>query len=230
VVNRQVAGSQPARFIYLHGFASSPASAKAQYFQQQFEAQPQILQIPDLNQDDFFHLTLSRQIQQVKTLLAVDASPQSAPKSVILIGSSFGGLTAAWLGEQCLQVERLVLLAPAFQFLTHWQPRLGRAQIQQWQTTGSLLTYHYGAKTQLPLAYEFMTDLAQYDEVTLQRPLPTLILHGRQDDVIPIQASRDFAASRPWVRLTELESDHALVDVQTQIWQAIQLFCGLIED
>jgi uncharacterized protein len=212
---------QIASFIYLHGFASSPASAKAQYFQQQFEAQHQTLQIPDFNQDDFFHLTLTRQIQQVKAMLVVN-SP------TVLIGSSFGGLTAAWLGERCPQIKRLVLLAPAFQFLlNYWQLRLGTVQMQQWQTTGSLLTYHYGAQKRLPLSHQFVTDLAQYDEAIIQRPLPTLILHGRQDDVIPFQASRDFAASRPWVRLIELESDHALVDVQAQLWQATQAFCGI---
>lgn len=212
-------GDQTKSFVYLHGFASSPASAKAQYFQQQFEAQHQILQVPDLNQDDFFHLTLTRQIQQVKALFAVN-SP------TVLIGSSFGGLTAAWLGEQCPQIKQLVLLAPAFHFLNHWQSRLGMAQMRQWQTTGSLLTYHYGAQKLLPLAYQFATDLARYDEATIQCPLPTLILHGRQDDVIPIQASRDFAASRPWVKLIELESDHALVNVQAKLWQATQAFCG----
>ncbi len=210
-------------FIYLHGFSSSPDSTKAQYFRQQFAQQLQELQTPDLNQGNFFHLTLSRQIQQVKALLPAESSSQP----VTLIGSSFGGLTAAWIGETCPQVERLVLLAPAFQFLAHWLPRLGPAQMQEWQATGSMLTYHYSAKQQLPLSYQFVTDLAQYDDHCLQRPQPTLILHGRGDDVIPIQASRDFAGARPWVELIELDSDHALVDVQAEIWQNIRAFCHL---
>jgi uncharacterized protein len=205
-------------FIYLHGFASSPQSAKAQYFQQRFAALGLPLQIPDLNQPDFYHLSLTRQLQQVESLLPPD-------DEVILIGSSFGGLTAAWLGERFSQVKQLVLLAPAFQFLSHWQP--GAEQMQHWQNEGSLLIYHYGAKQMLPLHYQFITDLAQYDETTLQRPVPTLILHGRQDDVIPIQASREFAANRSYVKLIELESDHGLVDVQELIWQMIQAFCHL---
>ncbi len=79
----------------------------------------------------------------------------------------------------------------------------------------------------LPLSYSFVTDLVQYDDIMLQRPVPTLILHGREDDVIPIRASRDYAASRHWVKLIELESDHALTDVQAEIWQAMQEFCQL---
>ncbi len=205
--------------FYLHGFASSPQSAKAQYLSACFQSLGLPLQIPDLNQNDFYHLTLSRQLQQVEQLL---------PKSpVTIIGSSFGGLTAAWLGERSPQVERLVLLAPAFHFLSHWQPRIGTEQMQRWQTEGSMPVYHYGANQMLPLGYQLITDMAQYDEADLKRPVPTLILHGLYDDVIPIQASRDYAANRNWVDLIELNSDHALIGVQSDIWQTIRAFCCL---
>ena len=207
-------------YFYLHGFASSPRSTKAQFLAKAFQSVNLDLRSPDLNQNDFYHLTLTRQIQQVRSLL-----PKSG--SVTLIGSSLGGLTAAWLGEQCPQVDRLVLLAPAFQFLEHWLPRLGREQIRQWRETRLLQVYHYAQQTNLPLNYAFVTDAAQYDETQLQRSLPTLILHGRQDEVIPIQASRDYAATRSAVKLIELESDHALANVQPEIWQAIRLFCAI---
>ncbi|MBC6435987.1 hypothetical protein FM036_43605, partial [Nostoc sp. HG1] len=32
---------------------------------------------------------------------------------------------------------------------------------------------------------------------------------------------------RPWVKLVELDSDHALGNVMEEIWQAIRLFCQL---
>jgi uncharacterized protein len=208
-------------YIYLHGFASSPQSVKAQYLADRFQSLNLPLIIPDLNQDDFHNLTLTRQIQQVQALLPSDRGPAT------LIGSSFGGLTAAWVGEQHQQVERLVLLAPAFQFLDHWLPRLGQDQMQRWQTERSMEVYHYSKQQKLPLSHTFVTDLAQYQDIQIQRPVPTLILHGQQDDVIPIQASRDFAAQRSWVKLIELDSDHALGNVQLEIWQAIQQFCQL---
>ncbi|MBW4465406.1 MAG: alpha/beta fold hydrolase [Pegethrix bostrychoides GSE-TBD4-15B] len=208
------------QFVYLHGFASSPKSAKAQYFQNCFSAANLSLQIPDLNCGDFCHLTLTRQINQVQALLQ-DLSP--AP--VTLIGSSFGGLTAAWLAERSCQVRRLVLLAPAFEFWQHWQLRLAD-QLEQWQQQ-PLLVYHHGERQMLPLHYQFVRDLQQYDETQIQRALPTLILHGRQDEVIPIQASRRFAERRASVNLVELESDHELIDVQEQIWREIQAFCQI---
>lgn len=210
-------------FIYLHGFASSPRSLKAVELKRHFADLEIDLITPDLNQGDFYHLTLSRQIQQVEGLLPEDG------RAVTVIGSSFGGLTAAWLGERCPQIDRLVLLAPAFRFLEHWLPRLGAEQVRQWQTTGSLMTYHYSEQRSMAIGYDLVTDMQHYDEAQLQRPVPTLILHGQQDDVIPIQSSRDFAADRPWVNLIELPSDHGLVDVQAEIWQAIGEFCSLMK-
>lgn len=207
-------------YFYLHGFASSPRSTKAQDLHQRFASLGLELPIPDLNQGDFPHLTLSRQIRQVQLALP----PETVP--VTLIGSSFGGLTAAWVAQQRHQVERLVLLAPAFGFLSHWLPRLSPEQRQQWKLEGFLEVYHYGEAKMLPLHYAFVEDAASYDEIQLRRPVPTLILHGRQDEVIPIQASRNFADDRPWVKLVELDSDHALLDVGDEIWQAIREFCA----
>ncbi|MFH7027809.1 MAG: YqiA/YcfP family alpha/beta fold hydrolase [Heteroscytonema crispum UTEX LB 1556] len=208
-------------YIYLHGFASSPNSAKARYIRDRFREIHTNLKIPDLNLGDFSHLTITRQLKQV----AAEFPPDKTP--VTLIGSSLGGMTAAHLAQQHPQVQRLVLLAPAFGFLSHWLPKLKEEELQRWQREKYLMVYHYGEERSLPLSYDFVTDAAQYQEEKLQRPIPTLILHGKQDEVIPIQASRDFALQRPWVELVELQSDHSLGNVMTEIWLSIQLFCQL---
>lgn len=207
------------QFIYLHGFASSPDSAKAKYLRDRFASVQIELKTPDLNQNDFCHLTITRQLHQVETEL-----PPFTP--VTLIGSSLGGLAAAWLAERQLQVERLILLAPAFGFLSHWLPQLGAEKLQKWQKEQYLMIYHYGESQSLPLSYQFVLDAAQYRDEQLLRSVPTLILHGIQDEVISIQASRDFA-QRPWVELIELNSDHSLSNVMPEVWQAIQIFCQL---
>ncbi len=206
------------QYIYLHGFASSPQSKKAQYLHTCFQKANYSLNLLDLNQGDFTHLTLTRQLQQV-------AAEFEDNLPVTLIGSSFGGLTAAWLGQKYTQVQRLVLLAPAFGFLDHWLTRLGEEDVQRWQESGFFSVYHYSEDSFVPLHYQFVTDVSQYQEEELQRPLPTLILHGLHDDVIPIEASRDYAAIRPWVQLVELDSDHSLTDMVSPIWEAIQGFC-----
>ncbi|MFN4195231.1 MAG: YqiA/YcfP family alpha/beta fold hydrolase, partial [Thermosynechococcus sp.] len=141
----------------------------------------------------------------------------SPAEPVTIIGSSFGGLTAAWLAEKHPQVVQLFLLAPAFEFASQWLPRLGN-QYRRWQETGVLEVYHYTEERLLPLSYDFAKDLLAYDDRQLQRPVPTLIFHGLQDEVIPIAASRRYCEGRPWVSRVELDSDHALKEVQPAIW------------
>jgi uncharacterized protein len=209
------------KLIYLHGFASTPESVKAVYLRDRFAAINLSLEVPDLNQGDFSHLTITRQLTQVEQIFPPDGSP------ITLIGSSLGGLTSAWLGQKHSQVQRLVLLAPALGFLSHWLPNLGTEKLRLWQESGYLATYHYGEGRSLPLHYKFVEDAEQYQENQLWRPVPTLILHGQYDQVIPIGASRDYASVRPWVQLVELNSDHALSDVMPEIWKATQVFCQL---
>lgn len=209
------------KYIYLHGFASSPLSAKAVYLSDRFATLGIPLDVPDLNQGDFSHLTITRQSQQVQVLFPSDGTP------VTLIGSSLGGLTSAFLAQNHTQVQRLILLAPAFGFLAHWLPQLTLGEVHQWQKSGYLPVYHYGEEQSLPLHQQFVQDASQYQETQLMRAVPTLILHGQHDEVIPLEASRDYAKIRSWVQLIELDSDHNLNNVMLQIWEATQAFCQL---
>jgi uncharacterized protein len=208
-------------FIYLHGFSSGPGSTKAKYIRAQFAQIGVDLQVPDLNQDDFTHLTVSRQIAQVVDLFPADGSP------VTLIGSSLGGWISAIIAQTHPQVERLILLAPAFDFLAHWLPKIGETQLNSWQKTGYLSIYHHAIKDVSPLHYDFLLDAHKYPLHEIDRVLPTLIIHGINDDVIPISASQNFVEDRPWVELIEWDSDHQLTDLNQEIWQEICRFCDI---
>lgn len=218
------------QYLYLHGFASSPRSHKAQFFAQQFAQLRQLprdplhgarLIIPDLNQGDFSHLTLTRQIDYLQS------SFLRSPGPFTVIGSSLGGLTAAWLAQHCPQIERLVLLAPAFGFIQNWLQCLPPDQLITWETSGWLNIYHYGDRREIPLAYGFVTDALGYDEAQLTRAVPTLILHGRKDEVVPVTASKIYASRRSWVDLQVVDSDHTLTDVLPQVWQASAEFLAI---
>ena len=76
-------------------------------------------------------------------------------------------------------------------------------------------------------AYDFVTDALNYDESQLQRAVPTLILHGHQDEVVPVTVSETYADRRSWVELHVVDSDHALTDVLPQLWRASAEFLGL---
>ncbi|MGB2925875.1 MAG: YqiA/YcfP family alpha/beta fold hydrolase [Limnothrix sp.] len=202
------------RIIYLHGFASSPQSRKAQYFAEHI---PDLI-IPDLNQNDFGQLTISRQIEQVKALL-IEPS--------YIIGSSLGGLTAALLAEKYPdKINKIVLMAPAFQFTQNWRKRLGEETLKQWQEVGSIPQFHYSYQEEIPLHYEFFRDAETYNNIQFSNKVPTLILHGIHDETVPISVSKDYAASKDWVKFIPFESDHGLGNCLPELLQATQTFFG----
>jgi uncharacterized protein len=206
------------QYLYLHGFASSARSAKANFFRARFQELGIDLAIPDLNGEDFSTLTLSRQIEQVaREYLAADF-----PTTVI--GSSLGGFMAAWLAQEYASVRRIVLLAPAFGFL---EQNREEKILQEWERSGWLSVYHYGYQRSIPLHYEFLRDLQRYRDPEPIRELPTLILHGRADEVIAIDRVREYKKTRPWAQLIEMDSDHSLTKVMPHIWLEIRQFLAL---
>ncbi|WP_338442504.1 YqiA/YcfP family alpha/beta fold hydrolase [Synechococcus elongatus IITB4] len=207
------------RYFYLHGFASGPESAKAKYLRGRFQRLGFDLICPDLNEPEFSSLTFSRQIRQVEA--------QLTDEPTVVIGSSLGGLTAAWLAERNLQVMKVLLLAPAFEFLAQWLPRLDSLALEQWQQQGTRPFYHWRDRDFRPLHWGFVEDLQQWQDEHLKRSLPTLILHGTADEVIDFAASDRYSAQRPWVTLQPLTSDHALGNVSSQIWRACRQFVNL---
>ncbi|AFY38852.1 protein of unknown function UPF0227 [[Leptolyngbya] sp. PCC 7376] len=200
------------RTIYLHGFASSPKSRKAQYF---LEHIPDLF-VPDLNQEDFGKLTVSRQIEQVRELL-IEPS--------YIIGSSLGGLTAALLAEKYPElIKKIVLMAPAFQFTKNWRKRLGEKNLGHWQRTDALPIYHYSYQKEISLHYEFFRDAEALSEYEFQNQVPTLILHGNNDETVPISVSEDYAHNRDWVKFIALDSDHSLGDRLPELFAESQAF------
>ncbi len=190
--------------IYLHGFASGSSSTKAGFFRAGLERAGAHVTVPDLADGDFEHLTISGQLDVVRR-----AAPDGA---VSLIGSSMGGYLAALYASRHAEVERLVLLAPAFGFARRWPERLGAAQIQEWRATGSMEVYHYALRRTCRLSYRLMEDAAQYEDEPPFRQ-PALVFHGVNDDVVPVRYSEEFAETRENVRLEIVDSGHDLLNV-----------------
>ena len=196
------------RIIYLHGFASGPASRKASFFRERIPS----LEVPDLADGDFEHLTIGGQLQVVEDL--------AAGEPVSLIGSSLGGYLAALYAASHPETVRLVLMAPAFAFARRWAeaPEAGT-----WRKNGFLEVYHYGEKHSRRLSYQFIEDALRYEDFP-EFGQPALIFHGIRDDVVPARFSSEFAAKHANVRLCLLDSDHELLDVLEAIWQGTRPF------
>ncbi len=206
-------------YIYLHGFASGVQSRKAQYLIDRFLEQQINLITPDLNLGDFSTITLSKQLAFLQE--------QYGNQPCCVMGSSLGGLLATLWGMANPLVAKLVLLAPAFRFSECLQNSIGLEEMEKWQTKGVRNFYHYGLDRELPLHYDFFVDSKNHDEGKMNRELPILIIHGKQDDVVLPERSIEFAQSRPWVELQLVDSDHSLGNVVDLIWQETKKFWGL---
>jgi pimeloyl-ACP methyl ester carboxylesterase len=197
-----------ARVLYLHGFASSPASRKAQLFRRRFEEAGIELEIPYLEGGSFRDLTIGGQLRVIEQTLGGEPAH--------LIGSSMGGYLAALYAARHPEVLRLVLMAPAFGFARRWATALGEKGLAGWRETGTLDVYHYAAGGPTALGWGLMEDALRYeDEPAVEQP--ALVWHGLQDDVVPVEASRSFVGHNRQARLVEVTSNHELTDVAERI-------------
>ena len=208
-------------YLYLHGFASSPQSYKAQYMQRKFAELGLTLHVPDLNLDDFTTVTLSEQLAYLDRTYLHNQEPS------LVIGSSLGGFLAVQLAARNPFVQKLVLFAPAFGFSQRIAQNLGTENISKWQESGIREFYHYGLKRNVNLQFQFFVDAQQYSEENLTRSLPILIFHGIHDQVVPAALSKEFAKQRSQVILKLLDDDHALGKDLESAWQDIQSFTML---
>jgi pimeloyl-ACP methyl ester carboxylesterase len=204
--------------VYLHGFASSPQSSKAQFFRRKFAERGVTIRIPRLDEANFEGLTITRQLGVIERA--------AAGERVGLIGSSLGGYLAALYAARHSEVEWLVLMAPAFQFPRRWRERFSQDELAEWKRRGSRTFFHYGYKEDRPLGYHFVEDAVQYEDEPGFRQ-PALVLHGTEDPVVPAEVSREFAASHPNVTLRLLRSGHELTDVLDELWVEAARFQNL---
>src|SRR2546426_894461 len=77
---------------------------------------------------------------------------------------------------------------------------------------------------ELPLSIAFI-DRARDYEAEPDPLCPTLVLHGRRDDAVPIAAGEAFAARRPdRRRLIAYDAGHELTEVLEEMWEECGVF------
>jgi len=203
------------RFVYLHGFASGPTSQKARFFRERFAELGMGLEIPDLAEGRFEKLTIGGQ------LAVIERATHGDPVS--LIGSSMGGYLAALYAARHPEVEKLVLLAPAFSFLTRWPEELGEEKMDEWKRTGALQVFHYGEGREVALGYQLIEDAREFEDYP-RFEQPVLIFHGKHDTVVPPGYSVTFSQGHPQTTLHLMNSDHQLLNVLDDVWMETEKF------
>jgi uncharacterized protein len=203
------------RIVYLHGFASGPGSKKAGFFRERFAQLGIGIEVPDLAEGNFAGLTVSGQLQVIERV--------SHGEPVTLMGSSMGGYLAALYAARHPEVQRVVLMAPAFCFLKRWRQTLGEVNMEKWRATGALEVFHYGEGRAVPVGYQLIEDAKQYEDYP-EVTQPVLIFHGQNDTVVPPEFSVAFAEQHPQAKLRLMQSDHELINVLDDMWMETEAF------
>jgi hypothetical protein len=174
------------------GLPPAPSPKKPRRFGSKFDQLGLPLQIPDLNQGDFSHLSLTRQIHQVA---GGDGCQGTDP--TVLIGSSFGGLHRRLDGrasDRCRTQIRSPRPVTGSSLSVS-----GPVATPIWDPNSSPPGRRTGYPRRLPLqpAAQPAAALrlchrcpAATKTTTLQQVVPTLVIHGLHDDVISVEASR----------------------------------------
>jgi pimeloyl-ACP methyl ester carboxylesterase len=197
------------RWLYLHGFASGPESSKGLALAQHYARQGIHLERLNLRQPSLEHLRLSAMMRTVR-----DAIGGERDRAVV-IGSSLGGLTALRVAEEDARVCALVLLAPAFRIVEQQRRRIGPEGWRRWEETGWIETQDYAEKRLARVDFGFIQDMEPIEARSGGWPdvrVPTLIIHGRQDDTTDIAYSREWVRGRRHARLVEVDDGHELVN------------------
>ena len=206
--------------LYLHGFASSPGSAKARAFAERLEPMGVRMAIPRLDRGDFSRLTLTG------ALLAAAEAAESLRRPYAVVGSSMGG----YLGlRHALQsrVLGVVAMAPALDFPVSWERWMEPAEFAKWRATGWTEMEHHETGRKERIAWDVVADSQSHPVVEAAPPCPVLVFHGRRDDVVPCVLSERLAEASPHVRLRLLDDDHMLhASIHTIVDESVEFLAG----
>jgi pimeloyl-ACP methyl ester carboxylesterase len=218
--------------LYLHGFASSPATAKGLGLGVRLRDDLSSYAIPQLEGDSFREMTMDTIL--TRAAAAIAALPADG-RPLLLIGSSLGGYVAATLAARCAATggqrpAALLLIAPAFGFTTTWQELLGQAGIDEWRARGERMFYHHAREADLPLGYGFLASCLDLPEMPGEAGVPIAIVHGLQDETVPSHRSSAYARSHGRTELHLVEGDHRLTEQRHEellVWCARDLIARI---
>ena len=182
--------------IFLPGFASDLRGSKSQLLAERAQqSQRSWLRFDyrgmGISDGDFTALTISRYVEDIGAIIRALPS-----RSLLLVGSSMGG----WVATRAAQlwpdrVRALVLIAPAFNFIQDYYAALSPSAQSEWQRSGTH-AWQLGAHGPVfSLGFSAVEDAARHDLLAAppRLDIPVTILHGSDDDAVPLQRSFDFA-------------------------------------
>lgn len=121
--------------------------------------------------------------------------PRDAPPpKITIVGNSFGGWIAWMMAQECSAVEKLILIAPAFDAIGVRAREISADRRKRWHDTGWMPWDDDPVHKDWPLSWKWVEESDAYWKTSFDRlrPVKTTILHGLQDTVILPSGSSEF--------------------------------------
>lgn len=113
---------------------------------------------------------------------------------ITIVGNSFGGWIAWMMAQECSGVEKLILIAPAFDAIGVRAREISADRRKRWHDTGWMPWDDDPIHKDWPLSWKWVEESDAYWKTSFDRlrSVNTTILHGLQDTVILPGGSREF--------------------------------------
>ena len=153
-------------------------------------------------------MSVLTEVQNLKDAIRIASGMEYAdPQKIYLMGSSQGGLVTALTAEELTNIQGLFLFYPAFSLPD--DIRSSFPKLDEVPETFNLLGTKIGKK--------YIADIYDMDAYANLDKLgiPVHIYHGKDDNIVPLTASKKALKTLPNARLTTLEdTGHALTPQQ----------------
>ena len=197
------------KILFAHGLEGSPNGSKPTWMNESLGWE---IICPEMSNNGW---TIADQTEVIANAITENEDVD------IVMGSSYGGLAIANASERFAKRDlRLVLLAPAFGLAENFRSIAGEQGLIKWENTGSRQYFHHGFGHEVEFGWDFITSADEMSWPNLHHP--TIILHGSQDDIVPIESSRKVSESNELVEIIEVEDGHRLADSLHFIALAVQ--------
>ncbi|WP_157155006.1 MULTISPECIES: YqiA/YcfP family alpha/beta fold hydrolase [unclassified Diaminobutyricimonas] len=127
----------------------------------------------------------------------------------ILVGHSAGGHLALWHGSRHTGIDRVIALAPVTDVYRTWSEDLGQGAAEEF----------LGDPREHPDAYENAAPWLPMADGAAD----VIVIHGTDDDIVPVAHSEDFARAVPSVRLEIAENvgHFEFIDPDSSVWELV---------